>query len=138
MYRYLELADFLIIAGAVLDLDPEVLAKATDLHLAESALMAPSAEFGGIEFYPDFDTKVAVLGWHLIRNHSLPDGNKRAGLQAMIEFVERNGRTWNYPQEDENEDVEETVAIIEGVAAGNVSVNELRIWVREHLGSEPE
>lgn len=30
--------------------------------------------------YPEFHLKVAVLGPHLIRNHPLPDGSKRAGF----------------------------------------------------------
>ncbi|MHB8868876.1 MAG: Fic family protein [Thermoleophilia bacterium] len=30
-----------------------------------------------MEFYPDFATKAAVLTVHLVKNHALPDGNKR-------------------------------------------------------------
>jgi death on curing protein len=72
--QYLDLADFLVIAGAVLQVEPEVLARQCDLHLADSALNAPRAGYGEVEFYPDFATKAAVLCWHLIRNHALLDG----------------------------------------------------------------
>lgn len=68
--EYLDLADYLVIAGAALEIEPETLAKAVNLALAESALESPMAEFGRIEFYPEFHVKVAVLGWHLIRQSS--------------------------------------------------------------------
>jgi death-on-curing protein len=76
--------------------------------------------------------KVAVLTWHLIRNHPLPDGNKRAGFLCMLEFVERNGRSWRiHPAQEE----EGTVALFEGIAAGTVSREELQAWLESHLES---
>ena len=45
--QYLDLADFLYLAGAALDVAPEVLFDTTDLGLAESALYAPAATFAG-------------------------------------------------------------------------------------------
>lgn len=56
--QYLGLGDLLVIASAVLGIEAEVLAKATNLITGDSALNAPAAAFGGIEFYPDFATKV--------------------------------------------------------------------------------
>ena len=44
---YLDLADFLLIAEAVLEIPVEDLARVGRLELAESALRAPAAEFGG-------------------------------------------------------------------------------------------
>ncbi|MGH9042793.1 MAG: hypothetical protein ACRDZ3_21480 [Acidimicrobiia bacterium] len=60
MTAYLDLVDYLLIAEAVTGIEAGVLAKAARLELAESALAAPQAEFGGVEFYPDFVTKAAV------------------------------------------------------------------------------
>jgi death on curing protein len=74
---YLDLADFLFIAEAVLDIPAEDLARVGRLELADSALHAPGAEFGGVEFYPDLARKTAVLASRLIGNHPLPDGNNR-------------------------------------------------------------
>lgn len=74
--RYLDLADYLLIAEAVLETPAEELALVIRVDLAESALSAPAAEFGGVDFYPDFADKVALLCRHLIKNHALPDGNK--------------------------------------------------------------
>lgn len=50
--------------------------------MAESALSAIQASFGEVEFYPEFQQKVAVLGHRLIANHPLPDGNKRTARCA--------------------------------------------------------
>src|SRR5438093_10892027 len=47
----------------------------------------PQASFGGEEFYAGIATKAAVLCSRLVRNHPLPDGNKRAGYLAMREFL---------------------------------------------------
>jgi death-on-curing protein len=99
--------------------------------LAQSALAAPAASFQGAEAYPELTEKAAVLAWHLIRNHPLPDGNKRMGYLALLEFVARNSRSWRiHPAAEEDE----TVALFEGIAAGDVSRDELRAWLEKHLG----
>jgi death on curing protein len=74
--------------------------------------------------------KAAVLTWHLIRNHPMPDGNKRTAFVCLLEFVERNGRNWRIHPAQEEDD---TVALFEGVAAGVVSRQELREWLESHL-----
>lgn len=130
-WNYLDLTDFLLIAEAVLDIPAEQLLKASRIDLAESALHAPAAEFGGMEFYTALATKTAVLASRIIRNHPLPDGNKRVGYLCALEFVARNGRTWTYPTDDPEGDI--TVATVEGVAAGEVSEEELADWVGERL-----
>jgi len=50
--QYLGLGDLLVIAASVLGIEAEVLAKATNLVIGDSALNAPAASFGGVEFYP--------------------------------------------------------------------------------------
>lgn len=62
-WHYLDLADFLLIADAVLEIPAEDLARAGRLELAESALYAPVAEFGGVEFYPT--SRARPRSWHL-------------------------------------------------------------------------
>ena len=78
MTAYLELADYLLIAEAVLGLPAELIADFNRIGLADSALAAPRASVAGVEAYPDFITKAAVLCWHLVRNHPLPDGTSGA------------------------------------------------------------
>lgn len=124
MAEYLDLADYVLIAEAVLGIPAEQVARWPGIGLAESALHAPSAGFESVELYPDVIDKAAVLCSRLARNHPLPDGNKRVAYLAMLEFLARNGVEWAPPS------VEETVATIEAVAAGTVRERELAEWLR--------
>jgi death on curing protein len=127
--EYLDLADYLLIAEAVLGVPAETIAGWPGIGLADSALHAPAMGFGGVEFYPDLIDKAAVLCARLARNHPLPDGNKRVAYLALLEFLARNGIDWAPPRTDE------TVRTIEGVAAGEISERELAGWLRS---SRPE
>lgn len=133
MIQYLGLADYLLIAEAVLDVPAEVLAMSADLALAASALNACAASFGGTEQYPDFATKVAVLGSRLCRNHALTDGNKRVAYEAMREFVARNGHPWAEPEGD-IADGDETVKIMWDLAADDLTESELADWIKLRIG----
>ena len=92
--EYLSLADFLLVAEVATGIPAETLRGLPNLALAESALAAPAASFLGVDFYPEFIDKAAVLCSRIVRNHSLPDGNKRTAFLALVEFVERNGHHW--------------------------------------------
>jgi death on curing protein len=127
---YLELADYLLIAEVVLGLPAETIANFNRIGLAASALAAPQAGFGGVEAYPDFATKAAVLCWHLVKNHPLPDGNKRCAFLATVEFVERNGRTW-VPAPG---DPEESDQVIRAAASGEMSEAAFRSWIGARCG----
>jgi death on curing protein len=130
--RYLDLVDFLLIAEAALGVEVAVLQRITALHLAESALAAPAAEFQGEEFYPDIAPKAAILCSRIIRNHPLPDGNKRLGYLCAIEFVERNGFRWEPPTGDQPSG-DETVAVIEALAAREMEEADFAKWVKERV-----
>ncbi len=54
MIAYLELADYLLIAENVLGVAAEAIANFNRIGLAQSALFAPQAGFGGVEAYPDW------------------------------------------------------------------------------------
>ncbi len=95
-------------------------------------MSAPAAGFGDIEFYPDFAHKVALLGLRITKNHPLPDGNKRVAYLCMVEFAERNGFTWEPPAGD-NPDGEETVWVLEEVAASRIAERDFAEWVRARL-----
>jgi death-on-curing protein len=132
MVEYLGLADFLLIAEAVLDVPAEVLALSTNLHLADSALNAPAASFAGTELYTPFAKKAAVLCARLCNNHALLDGNKRVAYEALREFVARNGYGWSDPPSDDP-DGDETVKLMWQLAAGRLSEDELASWIAERL-----
>ena len=102
--QYLDLADYLWLAGAALDL-------------------APAATFGGVEFYPDLVTKARVLLVHLTKNHPLPDGNKRAAYLAMVEFFARNGRQFLAT------DVGAAIDMMVKIAGSEVEQAEVEDWI---------
>jgi death on curing protein len=122
--EYLDLAEYLLIAEAVLGVAAEEIARWPGIGLAESALHAPAAGFAGVELYPDVVDKAAVLCVRLARNHPLPDGNKRVAYLAMLEFLARNDVEWMPPS------VDEAVATIERAAAGGFSEQGLAGWLR--------
>lgn len=131
-YVYLQLADFLVIAEAVLRVPAESLARSDRVvALADSALAAPAASFAGEQFYPELTHKAAVLCSHLVRNHPLPDGNKRTAYLCLIEFLERNSYKWRQPTNDAEED--EIVDTMVQLAAGQLSEAAFWEWVGRHV-----
>ena len=128
---YLDLADLLLIAEAVLEIPAEKLAEVSRLELAESAAHAPGASFEGIEFYSELPIKAAVLCAHLAKNHPFPDGNKRVAFLAMVEFVERNGYSWTPPPGDDDGEV--SAGMILDVAANALNdqvIHRLAEWIQ--------
>ncbi len=68
-----------------------------------------------------------MLGYRIVRQHALPDGNKRTAFLAMVEFAERNGRSWIDDEEDR------TVEMMIAAAAGTVTEAVFSRWVSERL-----
>ena len=129
--NYLGLGDIVMIAARVLRIDPEVLLRTSRIDTADSAAHAPAASFGGVEFHPGLVRKIAVLGYRLVRNHPFPDGNKRVAFLAMIEMAERNGATWNEP--DDDPDGDETVEMMLAAAAGTIDESSFITWVETRV-----
>ena len=95
MTEFLDLADFLLIAEAFMGISAETLARVSRIDLAESALAAPRASFGGVEFYPDFVDKAAVLCSHIARRSSRrtpPRAADREDLSSDAEVDVRASR----------------------------------------------
>ena len=92
------LADFLLIAEVHSKIDAHHLARMDRVvALASSALAAPFAGFAEFEAYPTLAEKAAVYCSRILRNHPLPDGNKRTAYDVMREFIDRNGATFTHP-----------------------------------------
>lgn len=70
--------------------------------------------------------KAAQLGYSLIKNHAFVDGNKRIGTHVMLIFLMLNGIDVDY--EDE-----ELTRLILGVAAGEISSEQLLAWLQAHI-----
>jgi death on curing protein len=124
----LTIGDLLLIAEAALDTDAERLMRVIDVPSAESALAAPFAGFGELDFYPDPAVKAAILCSRLVRNHPFPDGNKRVAYLAMRELLGRNGHAWIRPTDDE------AARMIERVAARDLTEEDFAAWVADHSG----
>lgn len=61
---------------------------------------------------------------HLAKNHPLPDANKRAAFLLMARFLDANGLAWG------EQDVEIDAGMVERVAAGEASHEEVVRWIR--------
>ena len=72
-----------------------------------------------------------MLAARLIKNHPLPDGSKRDSYLCAREFVARNAGAWTHPHDDPEGD--DTVAVVEGVAAGIIDEAALTVWIAERL-----
>lgn len=129
MTRYIDLAEYLWLAERVTGVRAETLSQSSRVDLADSALHAPMASFDDEEFYPEIVDKAAVLCWRLVRNHPLPDGNKRAAWAAMVVFIDLNGGRWK-PDPPDVDDAETTML---AVAAGDLSEQELANWLRKRV-----
>jgi death-on-curing protein len=126
----IEIADFLVIAELHTGIDARQLARMDRvIQLAESALAAPFAGYGEVELHPTFAGKAAIYASRLVRNHPLPDGNKRTAYDVMREFIERNGYAFEHPQGG----LMETAAMIEKLAAESITEEHFRDWLSERI-----
>ena len=96
-----------------------------DNNLLESAIETPFQSFGGIELYPSIQEKAVRLGYGLIKNHCMVDGNKRIGAHGMLVLLALNGIELSYTQK-------ELYVVILDVAAGKQEYEDLLDWVRGH------
>lgn len=96
-----------------------------DYNLRDSALETPFQSFGGDELYLTIQAKAARLGYGLIKNHCMIDGNKRIGTHAMLVFLALNGIELKYMQKE----LYETIL---DVAAGKIEYEDLLQWVLDH------
>jgi death-on-curing protein len=124
--RYLSLAEAVLIAEAVTGLEASTLIRVCQLDLLDSALHAPQAGVGDEDFYPGFVEKAAVLVVRIVRNHPLPDGNKRLGWQALTMFCTLNGHELHAPADD-------AVATMQGIAAGELEEAAVAAWLADRL-----
>ena len=96
-----------------------------DHNLLDSALESPFQSFDGEELYPTLQAKAARLGYGLIKNHCMLDGNKRIGTHAMLVFLEINGLGVDYTQK-------ELYDTILSIADGDLEYEDLLKWILEH------
>ncbi len=62
----------------------------------------------------------------VVRNHPLPDGNKRLGWQALTMFCALNDHELNVAADD-------AVTTMQSIAAGELDEAALVVWLTERL-----
>lgn len=97
-----------------------------DEGLLDSALNTPFQTFSGTELYPTILEKATRLGYSLIKNHAFVDGNKRIGAHTMLVFLALNNIEVEYEDNDFTQ-------LILGVAAGEISAEQLLAWLQAHV-----
>lgn len=112
-----------IVASGILGASIESISRLPNLRLADSALNAPFAEFGGVAAYKGTINKASALMARLAQNHPLPDGNKRAAFMLTLRFLDANGYTWGA------EDIEADAGMVERIAASTPSHDEIVAWI---------
>ena len=95
-----------------------------DKGAVESALARPKnlAAYGD----PDAAALAAAYCYGIARNHGFVDGNKRTAWIAARLFLRDNDRRLSF-------DKLEAVKLIEDVAAGRITENDLAAWLRSRL-----
>lgn len=93
MTRYITVDEVIAYHEAILRDEGAPPAPLLSFAKLESAVLRPSAEAFGEEFYPALAEKAAALLQGVVIAHPFLDGNKRAGLAAMLLFLALNGVT---------------------------------------------
>lgn len=96
-----------------------------DEGLLESALSRPRNRWAYDENVT-LHQLAAELAFGLSRNHPFIDNNKRISLLSIRAYLHRNGRRFS-------PDLLATVMMIENLAAGSVTLDELAEWILNNV-----
>jgi death-on-curing protein len=96
------------------------------LGTLESAIAQPKATFDSNDLYPSIIEKAAVLCFSIVQGHPFVDGNKRTGHASMAVFLFLNGS-------EINATIDEQERIMLTLASGQMKLNELTEWLKQHV-----
>jgi death-on-curing protein len=96
----------------------------------ESALTRPQQVLAYAQTPPPLARLAAVLCHGLARGHCFPDGNKRVALAILDVFLQMNGSELQAPEL-------EAVETIQSLAAGDLSEEDLEVWIAAHAVPSP-
>jgi death on curing protein len=92
----------------------------------QSCVEAPKQTMFGNELYPDLASKAAILFFALVKNHPFVDANKRTGVLALLEFLQRNGYELDAVDEDLYRfTMQVATSVLEKEAIGG--------WIQSHM-----
>lgn len=118
------MGDYCEIAADLLGTRPEQIARLPRIALADSALATPSAGFGDQDAYPTLIEKAAVLVERLAQPSPSRWQQARRLLSVWL-FMELDDRP--FIGEDSGTDV----PIVERIAAGEATPNEIAAWLEK-------
>lgn len=124
------LGHYIVVASVVLGIEEDAIRRLPNLRLADSALNAPFAEFGGVQAYEGVVNQAAALIARLAQNHPLPDGNKRAAFMLTLRFLDANSFEWLA------QDVEADAAMVERIAASDAAHEEIVAWIQARTSAK--
>ena len=96
-----------------------------DLGLLQSALAMPEASYANDYLHTNLFEMAAAYLFHIVRNHPFVDGNKRTGLIAALAFLGLNDL-------ELQAEADPLVALVTGVAAGEVGKAEVAVFLQAH------
>lgn len=128
--RYISLGEILDLYRRIMDLTGGG-AGIRDLGMLRSAISQPRMTAGGEEVYPSVVEKAAALGFSLVMNHPMVDGNKRLGHAAMELFLMLNGF-------EIEATIDEQEGIMLALAAGDLGRSDLVDWLEDHIVQRSE
>ena len=123
--RFLTLSEVLELHRRVVEQSGGLM-RIRDLGRLESSLAQPRMTFDGADLYPTLIEKASALGFSIIKNHPLVDGNKRTAHAAMEIFLVLNGCEIQAGVDDQE-------ATILQVASGTMSREDFTRWLRNHV-----
>ncbi len=71
-----------------------------DQNLLLSAIAQPPSMFNGLYLHKSLHDKAAAYLFHICQNHPFIDGNKRVAFVSMLVFLDLNGETIDYDEEE--------------------------------------
>ena len=96
-----------------------------DVELLKSALVMPSATYGGQYLHTDIFEMAAAYLYHLVANHPFVDGNKRVGAMAALIFLDLNGVDFAASNDELTE-------VVLAVASGGMKKPEIAVFLKGH------
>jgi death on curing protein len=98
-----------------------------DLGLLISAVMMPQQQFGGSYLHDGVAAMAAAYLFHIAKHYAFNDGNKSAAILSALVFLDVNDVT-------QLPDPAELESVTFGVAAGEVTKDQLTGWVQATVG----
>lgn len=95
----------------------------------QDVMSAPQQTMFGSELYPDLSSKIAVLGFMMLKNRPFNSANEITTLLVILRLLTSNGIEWNesFPQR--------LAAALQGILHSEWSQDTFTSWLREECST---